>query len=165
MVFLSAMPFSPLSTNQNKQCVICIFVFAWQWGSTVSSFQRAAGLLPFPIPSCYAPSVIITIHHYHCNMAHQSVSCQFFGRSWCLQCYITISSSYHSLPPVTDTGRNWEEGKYRNSSQSTFLQAKYMTFLKMNKKTSSKNWQREHRKYFIFVFFLKMCRAMYKSIK
>ena len=51
----------------------------------------------------------------------------------CRQSYITISSSYHSLPPVTDTGRNWEEGKYRNSSQSTFLQAKYMTFLKMMK--------------------------------
>ena len=68
----------------------------------------------------------------------------------CRQSYITISSSYHSLPPVTDTGRNWEEGKYRISSQSTFLQAKYMTFLKMNKKTISKNWQREHREYFIF---------------
>ena len=56
----------------------------------------------------------------------------------CRQSYITISSSYHSLPPVTDTGRNWEEGKYRISSQSTCSQAKYITFLKMNKKIAAK---------------------------
>ena len=82
----------------------------------------------------------------------------------CRQSYITISSSYHSLPPVTDTGRNWEEGKYRISSQSTCSQAKYITFLKMNKKNSSKNWQRKNRKCFIFVFFLKIYKA-YNTIK
>ena len=62
-------------------CICC----AMSTNSQLFSIQRAAELLPFPIPSWYAPSLIITIHHYHCNMAHQSVPCQFFGRSWCLQ--------------------------------------------------------------------------------
>ena len=151
--FLSAMPFSPFSTNQNKQCAICIFAFAWQWAPTVSSFQRAAELLPFPIPSWYAPlslpfTIIIAIWP-----TNQCLVSSLEDAGACRQSYITISSSYHSLPPVTDTGRNWEEGKYRISSQSTCSQAKYITFLKMNKKNSSKNWQRENRKCFIFVCF------------
>ena len=80
----------------------------------------------------------------------------------CRQSYITISSSYHSLPPVTDTGRNWEEGKYRISSQSTCSQAKYNTFLKMNKKIAAKigNGKTEN----VSFFFLKICKA-YNTIK
>ena len=152
--FLSAMPFSQFSTNQNKQCVIRIFAFAVQWAPTVSSFQRAAELLPFPIPSCYAPLVMTTIHHYHCNMAHQSVSCQFFGRSWCLQAELY----YHFFLLSFLAACHWHRQKLGGREIQNFF-SKYMLTSQVHyisqdeQKNSSKNWQRENRKCFIFVLF------------
>ena len=48
-------------------------------------FKERQGYYHFPFPAVMHHQNMITIHHCHCNMAHQSVSCQFFGRSWCLQ--------------------------------------------------------------------------------